>query len=50
MASNVNYIGGDIAVNAVLAEIGDVGKVCVFTLAATDLMIDVNGFIPAGTI
>jgi hypothetical protein len=48
LAANVNYSGGDIAANAVLAKVGDGGKICVFTLAATDLVIDVNGFIPAG--
>ena len=47
LAANVNYSGGDIAANAVLAKIGDGGKICVFTLAATDLVIDVNGFTPA---
>ena len=48
LAANVNYSGGDIAANAVLAKIGAGGKICVFTLAATDLVIDVNGFTPAG--
>ena len=47
-AANVNYIGGDVAANAVLAKIGDGGKICVFTLAETDLIIDVNGYTPAG--
>jgi hypothetical protein len=47
LAANVNYSGGDIAANAVLAKVGDGGKICVFTLAATDLVIDVNGFTPA---
>ncbi len=45
-AANVNYIGGDVAANAVLAKIGDGGKICVFTLAETDLIIDVNGYVP----
>ncbi|MGK0276484.1 MAG: hypothetical protein ACI9N0_002877, partial [Ilumatobacter sp.] len=48
VAANVNYNTGDVAANAVLAKIGVGGKVCVFTAAATDLVIDVNGFTPAG--
>jgi hypothetical protein len=46
-AANVNYSKGDIAANAVFAKIGDGGKVCVYTLAETDLVIDVNGYTPA---
>jgi alpha-tubulin suppressor-like RCC1 family protein len=48
LAANVNYITGDVAANAVLAKIGVDGSVCVYTSAATDLVIDVNGYIPAG--
>jgi len=48
LAANVNYNTGDIAANAVLAKIGVDGKVCVFTYAATDLVIDINGYTPAG--
>ncbi|WP_394931813.1 hypothetical protein [uncultured Ilumatobacter sp.] len=47
-AANINYVGGGVAANAVLAKIGDSGKICVFTLAETDLVIDINGYIPAG--
>ena len=47
-AANVNYIGGDVAANAVLAKIGTNGNVCVYTSADTDLIIDVNGYAPAG--
>jgi hypothetical protein len=45
-AANINYVGGDVAANAVLAKIGDNGKICVFTLAETDLIIDINGYVP----
>ena len=48
LASNVNYVAGDVVPNAVLAKVGAGGKVCVFTLAATDIIADVNGFVPAG--
>ena len=46
LAANVNYVGGDVAANAVFAKIGTGGKVCIFTLAETDLVIDVNGYTP----
>lgn len=47
-ASNVNYQAGQIVPNAVLAKVGVDGKVCIFTLADTDIIVDVNGFVPAG--
>ena len=47
-ASSVNYAAGDVVPNAVLAKVGGGGKVCVFSLAETDLVVDVNGFVPAG--
>jgi len=46
-ASNVNYTAGQIVPNAVLAKIGGGGKVCVFSPAETDIVIDVNGYVPA---
>ncbi|MEM9516464.1 MAG: hypothetical protein AAGA42_16565, partial [Actinomycetota bacterium] len=48
LASNVNYQPGQATPNAVLAKIGDDGQVCVYTHAATDLVIDANGLSPAG--
>jgi len=41
-AANVTYVTGQIVPNAVIAKLGD-GKVCVFTYATTDLVIDVAG-------
>ena len=35
--------------NAVIAKVGDGGKVCVFTYGTTDLLVDVNGYFPAGS-
>ena len=43
-ASNVNYQSGQIVSNMVFAEVDLSGKVCVFSTAATDLVIDVNGY------
>jgi hypothetical protein len=46
LAANVNYNGNDVGSNAILAKIGTSGNVCVYTSAATDLIIDVNGYVP----
>lgn len=45
LASKVNYFAGQVVPNAVLAKIGTDGKVCIFTLAATHILVDVNGFV-----
>ena len=47
-ASNLNYrVGVDIA-NAVVVKLGVGGKACIYTFAATHLLADVNGYVPAG--
>ena len=48
LASSVNYGPGDVVANAVLAKIGTGGKVCIYSPAATDIVVDVTGYIPAG--
>lgn len=45
LAANVNYRAGDVAGNAVLAKMSASGDICVFSLAETDVVIDVNGMI-----
>ena len=47
IASNVNYFGDDVVSNSVVAQIGEDGKVCIYTLTETDLIVDVNGLVPA---
>ena len=47
LASNVNYLAGGVVANAVVAKVGDGGRVCVFSLAASDLVVDVNGWFGA---
>ena len=47
-ASSVNYGLGQVVPNAVVAKVGAGGKVCLFTMAATDMIVDVNGYFPAG--
>jgi alpha-tubulin suppressor-like RCC1 family protein len=46
-ASNVNYFPGDVAANAVLAKLSDAGQVCIYSLAGTDIVVDVTGYVPA---
>ena len=48
IASNVNYVAGDVVPNAVLAKVGTGGKVCIYTSQGTDVIVDVNGYVPAG--
>jgi hypothetical protein len=46
LASNLNYTAGQTISNLVIAKLGTDGKVCIATLAGTDLLADVNGFFP----
>jgi hypothetical protein len=43
-ASSVNYAPGQVVPNAVLAKIGTNGRICIYTLAATDILVDVTGY------
>lgn len=43
-ASNLNYRPGIDVANAVFAELSTTGTVCIYSMAATHLVIDVNGF------
>jgi len=43
-ASNLNYSSGAVVPNAVLAKVGSGGRVCLYTHAASDLIVDVAGF------
>jgi hypothetical protein len=44
-ASNVNHRPGGVVANAVVARVGTAGDICVFTSGATDLVIDVAGWL-----
>ena len=48
-ASNLNYGAGDVVANAVLSKVGKDGKVCVYSLADTDIVVDVNGAFTSGS-
>jgi len=48
-ASNVNYTAaGQTTPNSVIARLGVGGKVCVYALTTTDVVIDVAGLLPEG--
>jgi hypothetical protein len=42
-ASNVNYVSGQIVPNLATVSVGGHGHVCVFSLAATDVLVDLAG-------
>jgi hypothetical protein len=48
-ASNVNYVKGQDTPNFVIAKPGTGGKVCVFSSAPADVIVDVSGYFAAGT-
>ena len=48
-ASNVNYVAGQTIPNAVIAKIGGNGKVCLFTAAAANLIVDVSAVLGAAS-
>ncbi len=47
VASNLNVVGGQTVPNLVVTKVGSGGRVCLFTLSALDLIVDVNGYFPA---
>ncbi|MEO5898561.1 MAG: DUF4331 domain-containing protein, partial [Ilumatobacteraceae bacterium] len=47
--SNLNPTAGLITHNLVVAKVGTNGEVCLFTYAATDLIVDLSGFHPGGS-
>lgn len=46
-ASNLNLVAGGTSPNAVISEVGQLGRVCLFTQNGAHLVADVNGYIPA---
>lgn len=46
-ASNVNYLPGMVVPNAVVARMNADGDICIYTSAATDLLVDVAGSLGA---
>lgn len=48
-ASTINYRAGDTIANGIVAKVGSNGKVCIYTHAAAHLIVDVDGYFPAGS-
>ena len=44
--SNVNFAPGSTVANAVTSKVGADGSVCIYSDAATHLIVDVNGYYP----
>ena len=44
--SNLNFSAGEVIPNSVLARVGGGGRVCFFSSADTDLLVDVSGYFP----
>jgi hypothetical protein len=44
LASNLNFVAGQTVPNQVISQIGTGGKVCIFSLESTQLIVDVMGF------
>ena len=49
LTSNVNFVAGSTVANSVVSGVGAGGRVCLFTMVATHLVVDVDGFFPAGS-
>jgi subtilisin family serine protease len=49
VVSSVNYTGASPVANKVVVPVGSTGSVCIFTMAATDVVVDVDGWFAAGS-
>jgi hypothetical protein len=48
-ASSLNFRAGGVAAGSVVTKLGAGSRVCIFTSARTHLLVDANGFFPAGS-
>ena len=48
-ASSLNFAGGQTISNAVTAKVGTGGRICIYVLSATHVVIDVTGWFPGAT-
>ncbi len=44
MASNLNFVSGQVVANNVIAPIGDQGSVCFYTNVPSDIIVDIAGY------
>ena len=49
LASNVNYVAGDVKPNGVIAPLGGNGAVCFYSQSDTDLVVDIAGWFAGDT-
>ena len=50
-ASTLNYAAGQVVANGALVAVGSEGRVVVYSSAASDLLVDIQGYVPsAGTV
>ena len=49
LAASANYVRGTTVSNAVIAQLGAGGKVCLYTKAAVHLVVDITGYHPKGS-
>jgi Ice-binding-like/Bacterial Ig-like domain len=49
VVSSVNYVAGQTVANAVIAPVSANGTVCFYSLQATDLVVDINGWLATGS-
>ena len=50
LASNVNFVAGQTVANSVTVAVGLAGKVCVYTLTTTHIVVDVDAAFASGTV
>lgn len=50
ISSSLNFVVGTTVANAVITKVGTGGKVCVYVSAGTNLIVDFNGYHPAGSV
>ena len=46
--SSVNFTAGQTVANAVMSPVSVAGSVCFYASAFTDIIVDINGWLPAG--
>lgn len=49
LASTVNHVSGEHRSNSLVVPLSGTGSVCLFTLAPTQLVVDVSGYVPANS-
>jgi hypothetical protein len=48
-ASNLNYVAGQTVANMVISRLGTSGRICLYTFAQTQLVVDVSGYFASPT-